>query len=234
MNDAPILAIAGTLCDARLFAELADNLEMRLICADPIEDADLAAASARVLAVAPARFVVMGFSLGGFVALDLLRRAPDRLAGAILISSNARADPVDNAAGRRAQLELARREGMAALIDRLWPGYVAPGAIVRGDLKHCLVAMADSVGIERFAAQTHLAMTRPDSRADLAGFDTPLLIIHGAADALCPADRQHEIVAAAPDATLASIDGAGHFVPLERPDRVAAAINAWRHALVAV
>ena len=222
----PLVLIPGTLCDGRLFDPLLWHLDSRPAQVVIPDRPDAGAMAEAVLASAPPRFVAGGFSLGGFVVLELMRRAPERLAGAILISSNARPDPPENAANRRAQLDLMRRQGARALIDTLWPGYVAGAAQGCAELKGLIIAMAQSVGSDVFAAQTALAIGRPDNRCWLAGCGVPLLVVHGREDRLCPDDRQAEL-ARAPASTLVSIEGAGHFAPLERPAPVAAAIADW-------
>lgn len=220
------ILIPGTLCDARVFEPMKAHLDVEAVDAAPIEHRTTTDAAEAVLAQAPDRFVVAGFSLGGFVALEIMRRAPERLVGAVLIASNANPLAEGQAEARRAEVASARASGMGALIERLWPRYVAPG--MRGDarLRRTILNMAEQVGIERFATQAELAITRPDSREMLSTSRTPLLALCGEIDEINPNDRCRAMSVGA-NARLAELDGVGHFVPLEAPQRAAHAINEW-------
>ncbi len=223
----PIVAIPGMLCDRRLFAPLAQRLGPRLLTSPSIADATVEAAAERVLEHAPGRFVALGFSLGGFVALELMRRVSDRLAGLILMNTNARADAPERAAARRGYIEVARAQGMAALIETFWPTYLGTASYARADLKALIVDMACGTSLQAFAAQTEIALSRPDSRGDLAASNLPLLIVYGGEERVCPEEMQIEMKALRPDAVCAAIPDAGHFTPVEQPDPVAAAISLW-------
>lgn len=221
----PFLCIPGTLCDHRVFDLLVAHLGRDVVHA-PIRESSVEEAAQAALEIAPVRFVAMGFSLGGFVVLEMLRQAPERISAAILISSNAHPDAPENAPGRRAQVDTARREGMASLIGELWPRYVAASALDRTDIYGVIKEMAVAMRVEDFAKQAELAILRPDSRADIPRMKTPLLVLCGAEDALCSIDRYAE-AAASPTATLVVLPGVGHFVPLEATVRAADAIQGW-------
>jgi pimeloyl-ACP methyl ester carboxylesterase len=222
----PLLMLPGTLCDARVFAPLIARLRGCDISVLPVTGADTAEALAHdILAAAPPRFVLVGFSLGGIVALQIAAAAPARVTGLVLIATNARADRPENAPVRRADVAAARARGLTAFVrERLWPRYVArPDAALR----RVILDMAEAVGIEAFAAQTEVAISRADSLPRLAALTMPVLALCGEEDVICPPDLHREIVEAAPCATLHIVPGAGHFVPLEAPDAVAAGITAW-------
>jgi pimeloyl-ACP methyl ester carboxylesterase len=223
----PIVCIPGTLCDARVFAPVLELMQWREVVHAPRLDAgDVGVAAVALLAAAPPRFVVMAFSLGGFVAIEAMRRAPQRVAGAVMISTNAHPDPPANAVARRAQVTMARDEGMDALVDVLWPGYVSPASIARSDLKSTVLAMARSVGPAALAQQAEIAIGRPDCREWAAGQTTPMLVVCGDRDTLCSMER-YQALASSPAATLTVIPGAGHFAPLEAARESAAAIDPW-------
>lgn len=224
----PVLGIPGTLCDGRLFSALPQVRD-----AGRVRDADIGRAAERFAATAPDTFVALGFSLGCFVVMEAMRVVPKRMRGAILISGNARPDVPANASSRRAQVDLARREGAGAVIDGLWNDYVAADAADRGDLRSLLREMADDTPLDDFAAQAELAIGRPDSRLTLRLIDMPTLILHGDEDRLCPVDRQIEMADLAARARRVAIAGAGHFAPIERPAEVAAEIARWLHEIEA-
>lgn len=222
----PLVLLPGTLCDERLFAPLLARLEARTFIILPLDQcADTATMADRLLDRAPARFALLGFSLGGIVALEMAARAPDRIAGLALLDSNARAVPPADHAGRRAAAQV--EPDMRAVVARLWPDYVAASARADDAVRTMVEAMADTLGHATLIRQTEIALTRTDSRPRLAALHMPALIVAGAEDALAPPALQQEIADSLPDATLALIPDAGHFAPLEAPDAVAAQVAAW-------
>lgn len=220
------LLIPGTLCDHRLFAPMLAALDLDARVAPPIDHGSIDEAANAVMPLLDEEAIVIGFSLGGFVALELLRRAPERIAGLVLIASNAQPLQPDNAESRRADVELARAQGMAALIDQLWPHYV--GAARREDrgLRALLIDMALTVGVERFARQTELAISRPDSSETLAAADAPILVLSGDEDGMTSRERYRR-TASGPMTQWIELAEVGHFAPLEAPEACAAAITTW-------
>lgn len=227
---APAVLIPGTLCDGRVFAPILARLDLQAMEIEPISHDNVVDAATHVLATAPQRFVALGFSLGGFVVLELLRQAPDRIVGAALIASNAHPLQPDGAESRRAEVARARAAGMAALIETSWPAYVAVDRLEDATLKQVVVAMAEDVGLERFAAQAELAIGRPDSRATVAQTAIPLLALYGDQDAMSSPERCG-VFANAPRARVVELPGVGHFLPLEAPDPAALALTEWMREL---
>ena len=223
----PLLLVPGTLCDERVFGPMLPLLD-GAVAAPPVAHTDVGEAADALLADAPARFTAAGFSLGGFVVLELLRRAPERLAGAVLIAGNVLPLAPGQAEARRREVALARAEGMGAVVDAYWPRYVAQRR--RGDqaLRRLVGDMAEATGPDRFAAQAELAITRPDGRDTVRGTRVPLLAICGEEDGMCPPERCGAIGGAA---EVAMLPGVGHFIPLEAPDEAARAIREWAEAL---
>lgn len=222
----PALLIPGTLCDMRLFAPMLEHLDLQAVDAGPIAHPSVEAAAEAMLAAAPPRFLAIGFSLGGFVVLEMMRRAPERLSGAVLLSSNAIAMPQGAAQDRRDEVARVRVAGWEKLIDGLWPRYVAAPARDRDDLRALLVDMAEAVGTDRFAAQAEVAISRPDRRDLLATTDMATLLLHGSEDAMSPPERNRALDRS-PSVSLVELAGIGHFLPLEAPERAAAALRDW-------
>lgn len=225
---APLILLPGTWCDERLFAPLVRHLGDREIRVLPVAGATSAHALARaILDAAPAQFVLIGFSLGGIVALEIAAQAPERVLGLGLIATNAREDQL-GAERRRADLALAQDRGIAPfLLDRLWPRYVAPRALEDRALQNLILDMAETLGFGAFAEQTEIAISRADSRPRLPQLSMPVLVLCGAEDQICSPDLHREIAEAAPNATLHLVSDAGHFVLLEAPDQTAALIRVW-------
>ncbi len=225
----PVLLLPGTLCDDRAFAPLIARLAGHDVCTilttGSENTVDLAA---RILAEAPPRFVLIGFSLGGIVGLEVAAQGPSRVAALALIGSTARPDRPQLAAPRRADVADARERGLATvLLEKFWPRYVAAHALNDAALQRMVLAMAETLGIDAFAQQTELIISRADSCPRLKKLTLPLLALCGAEDALCPPLLHEEIAAVAPNATLSIIPGAGHFVLLEAPRQTTDAILAW-------
>lgn len=210
------LWLPGTLCDARVFGEAPSALPGSARHAELVGHSRVEDAAAAVLAIAAERFIAIGFSLGGFVALELLTRAPERIAGIVLVSGNAHPDAPENAPSRRAEVRCARERGMSAHIDGIWPRLVGLASQTKSSTRELLVAMAEGVGAEAFARQAEMNIARPDFRALVAASATPLLVIAGENDQLCPRER-YQTAASGPRSSLTIVPGAGHFLPLEAP-----------------
>ncbi len=222
--------VPGTLCDARVFAPLLARLDVDATHV-PLTGRSVGDAAVALLAAAPPRFIAIGFSLGGSVVLEALRRAPDRLLGAVLIASHGEADPPQAATERARQHALFAARGATALIDDLWPRYdVDVAKTSRTPAVRALVeAMAQGFDLDAYAAQSAIAASRPDRLRD--GFaPVPMLIVGGLFDGLCPPARL-AASAAALDARCTVIDAAGHFLPLEQPDATAGALRDWFEAI---
>lgn len=216
--------IPGTLCDERVFAPLVSELSLvaryvSLTGHDRVESAATA-----ILNVAPAHFVAIGFSLGGFVALEIMRHAPERLAGVILLSGNAHSDDPLNAASRRKEVALARDMGVGAVVSANIERFLGSEASGDPAIVETIAAMAETFGPEELASQAEMNIHRPDFRALTAAPPVPLLVVAGAEDQLCSAERYR---AAAAGGDLVTLTGCGHFVPLEAPHTTAKVIDRW-------
>ncbi len=228
---APLLLLPGTLCDGAVFGPALDLVptappERRQVVS-LIGESTVEAAAARILADAPEHFALLGFSLGGIVALAVAAAAPERVLGLGLVDSNARNVREEDRPGRRAEAFLGVSDVERHVGQTLWPRYVA--AMARGEeaLRRAVVDMALRVGSQALMDQVDMALSRPDSKPHLAALSMPSLVMAGAEDALCPPEMQLEIALALPSATLALIPDAGHFLLLEQPAAAASNIAAW-------
>ena len=227
MSEQPLVLLPGSLCDARLFAPLIERLpgvEVRVV---PLEGAgtvpELAAA---LLEELPPRFALLGFSLGGIVALEIAARAPERVSRVALIDTTPRPDPPANDAVRRAAVERAAVMGIGPFVaEVLCPHYFAEGA--PAELIALAAAMAESLGLDAMRRHTELAIHRADSRPRLGAIAVPTLVLCGAEDRLCPPDLHLAMAEAIRRSTLVVVPGAGHFAPVEAPDATARAVAAW-------
>jgi pimeloyl-ACP methyl ester carboxylesterase/predicted ester cyclase len=224
----PVVFLPGTVCDARLFEPLVAATGISDWTLGPMSGGKTAVEQACiVLAEAPNRFALVGFSLGGIVALEIIAQAPERVIALALIDTTPRPDPPTNARARRKTLETARSEGMEGYILDAWDKLVSPDNRLDTTLRETIVAMARDSGVDVLASQTEIAIHRADSRKRLADISVPTLIIVGADDAVCPIAAHQEIAAGIPGARLITIAGAGHFSPLEKPQALASHMLEW-------
>jgi pimeloyl-ACP methyl ester carboxylesterase len=218
--------IPGLLATPRLYAEQIPALWAfgPVTVADHTRDATVAAIARRILSSAPQRFVLIGLSMGGYISLEIMRQAPERVAQLALLDTSARPDTPEQSARRRELVALARAGQMGDIADTLYPSLVAPQRADDVGLRHIVRVMAEEVGAEAFARQQSAIIGRPDSRPNLSSIRCPTLVLVGEHDALTPPDRAQEMAAAIAGSRLAVIPGSGHLSTLERPNEVSAAL----------
>jgi pimeloyl-ACP methyl ester carboxylesterase len=228
----PLVLLPGMLGSARVFADVVPALGDAVRCRPLRIDLDetVADAAESVLAAAPARFALAGHSLGGIVALAMCRLAPQRIARLALLNSSARPPSAEQLAAwaqLRQRTENGQFEAVVAEQAEANIGDQQPG---RDRLVRRWSDIAADVGPEGLLRQLSMQASREDSRTWLEHIDVPTLVLSGAADRVCPPELQAEIVAAVPDATHVTIDGAGHMAVLDHPAEVAAALWRWLEA----
>lgn len=226
----PLVLLPGTLCDETLWSPMLAHGGAWAARARPLplEGRSVAEAIERLSPRLPRRFAVAGFSLGAIVALALARQMPDRVAALCLIAGNGRAVPPGEIPARRDALRLAGDLGLGHYVrTHLWPRYVADAALGDARMREHIVAMAERAGMDRYADQIEIAIHRSDSLPALPGLTQPALIVGGAQDAINPPAMQRELAAGIPGGRLLMVPHAGHFVPLEAPGELAAAMTGW-------
>jgi pimeloyl-ACP methyl ester carboxylesterase len=227
----PLVLLPGLLCDRRLFGPQLPALEAggrRVLVPDLTGEGTVEALAARVLAEAPpGPFALCGLSMGGYVAQEIVRQAPERVARLALLDTRARADSPEETARRRGLIELAERGEFRGVTPRLLPLLVHRDRLADGALTGLVQAMAASVGKDAFLRQQRAIMARRDYRPLLPAIRVPTLVLCGREDAITPPEMHHEMAAAVPDATLVVLPNCGHLAPLERPGAVAAQLAAW-------
>jgi len=221
-----LLLLPGTLCDERLFAHQRRALRLMVrIEVGNLHTLDQPAAwVARLLERLPPRFSVAGFSLGGLLALEILRQAPSRVERLALVASNARGASLR---GQRRSAQLWRRwriGGPQGVMKDALPQYFAK----RAQRHHRLVAdMARRTPGAAAKAQFQWAAARPEGHSVLAGFTGPLCVVSGMRDKLCPHAWQQEIATLKPHAQWTALPRVGHFLPLEAPAPLSRALAQW-------
>lgn len=225
----PLVLVPGMRCDARIFApQIAAFSGTRPLHLAPIAGHDSVAELARaVLSHAPPSFALAGLSMGGIVAMEILRQCPERLAGIALLDTNPLAETPEVAARRGPQMARVAAGGLDALIEGdMAPAYFADGTDATPLVALCR-AMAGALGPEVFARQSRALIARPDQTTTLRDAALPALILCGAQDRLCPVSRHRPMAELMPGAALAIIDEAGHLPTLKRPTETTAAIARW-------
>ena len=228
MSD-PLLLLPGMMCDARLFlpqiVALSSDTSVQVA---PMTQGDSVETIARnVLAAAPDRFALAGLSMGGIVAMEVLRLAPKRISRLMLMDTNCQSEMPNVAAAREPQIVGAKAGRLAEIMrDEMKPNYLAPGP-QRIDVLNTVMQMALDLGPEVFVRQSRALQRRPDQQATLRKAKTPALIVCGEHDALCPI-RRHEFMAhLMPNAQLEIIADAGHLPTLEQPNAVTELMRRW-------
>ena len=205
-------------------AGLAAHAEIRI--ADITSQASTVAMAHAVLAGAPPRFALAGFSLGGYVALEVLRLAAPRITGLALISSSARPEHPDAVPGREKMIALALRD-FQRMLAGMRPFMLAAVNLGNAGLNARLDEMMVAVGAASFVRQSRAVIERADSRALLGGISCPTLVACGREDRVTPPALSEEMAAAIPNARLELIDNAAHMLPMEAPDTLTRLLARW-------
>jgi pimeloyl-ACP methyl ester carboxylesterase len=229
----PLLLLPGQLCDERLWRDPATALaDIALpIFGDLTQDDSIATMAERVLSAAPPEFALAGLSMGGYVALEIMRQDPERVLRLALLDTSARPDNAARAEQRRADmttLGLIEKGGgrFAGITPRLLPRFIHPSRL-NSPVAQDVMAMTERVGREVYLRQQHAILTRPDARDALPGIAVPTLIGVGDSDRTTPPLLAKEIQAAIPGAKLHVFRDCGHLPPMEVPDDTAAVLRAW-------
>ena len=219
----PAVLLPGTLCDGRAFGILPDRLAAPAIL-DHSAFQDARAAAAALLGSVPPGSLGIAFSLGSWVLLEMLRLDPARFGAILLVSGNAHPDVPDNAAARRERVSAARVLGFELLFAEEWPAMLGRAERDDGARRALIIAMAEQCGHDCHARQAEMNITRPDHRALALAAPVPIHVVAGADDGLCPRAR-YEAAAAGQASSLTIIEGAGHYLPIEAPEALAALVK---------
>ena len=223
-----LVLLPGLICDARLWRDAIASLGdgVRPMIADLTQDDSIAAMAARTLAAAPARFALAGLSMGGYVALEIMRQAPQRVTHLALLDTTAQADDAARLAKRRAGIESIKLGRFIGVSTALLESLVAPqrlGTPLAAEVQ----AMSERVGQEAYIRQQTAIMGRIDSRPGLGKIAVPTLVGVGELDILTPPALSQEIAAGIAGAELVTFADSGHLSTMEQPEAVARALQVW-------
>ncbi len=225
----PIVLLPGLLTSPRLYAGQLPALWRfgPVTIADNTSASTVGGMASRILATAPPRFALAGLSMGGYLAMEIMRQAPQRVAKLALLDTSARPDTAAQSERRQAQIAKTRAGNFGEVVAEQWPLYVSPAARGNQALQAVVRLMAGEAGPDAFIRQQQALIARPDSRPHLAAISCPTLVLVGDSDLLTPPELSGEIADGIPGARLVTIPGSGHLSTLEQPGLVSAALTEW-------
>ncbi len=229
MASEALVLVPGLNCTRALFGPQIEALgaERPIMVADHTGDDTVQAIAARLLSAAPERFALAGLSMGSYVALAVMRQAPERVTRLGLLDTNARGDVPAARQNREELIALAQAGRFAEVHDALWPRLVHPDRGRDTALESTVRTMMLDIGPAAFVRQQRAIMTRPDSRDLLARVDIPTLVLVGEDDILTPPEQAREMANLMTGASLLTVPHCGHLSSLERPDAVTEALRGW-------
>lgn len=221
----PLVLIPGFMLDETLWDEVVAELpkDLPIIRASLTHGDTIQAMARAILARAPARFIAVGFSLGGYVARAITEAAPERIAGLVLVGSSLRSDTATTRAAKLTAINAMASGSFHGLSRKTIAQTLHPGGSNREQWVDRLQAMSKNLGFEQFKIQSSLDRDKITRRA----VTSPTLIIASAEDPLRPLEETRELHAAFPDADCELIHGIGHMIPLEAPQALAEKLTAF-------
>ncbi|WP_299742866.1 alpha/beta fold hydrolase [uncultured Tateyamaria sp.] len=225
----PLVFLPGMMCDARLFGpQIAELSSEFSVMVSPVTRGErIEEIASGLLDELPQRFALAGLSMGGIVAMEILRRAPDRVTRLALMDTNPLAETPQVAAAREPQIVRVRTGRMDEVMrDEMKPNYLAPGPY-RNEILDLVMDMASALGPEVFVRQSRALQRRRDQQGTLRKCKVPTLVLCGAHDELCPVKRHTFMAELIPGAELKVLDDAGHLPTLEMPAETTQALRDW-------
>jgi pimeloyl-ACP methyl ester carboxylesterase len=229
-NRVPLILVPGLLCDDALWRHqvegLADIADIRVAHQHTRYDSMAEIADA-ILNDAPPRFALAGLSMGGYIAMELIDRAPDRVERLALLDTRAGEDLPEQVSQKYEFIEQVKAGGFEEVVDRLVSLFVHPDRFSDNTLIYQVKAMTHRVGPESFIRQQHALLSRRDHLANLPNISCPTTIICGRQDQLTPLELSIEMADNIPGSDLAVIENCGHLTTMERPEEVNDTMRKW-------
>ena len=221
--------IPGLICSADLFAAQLAGLDHPVAprLADTLGRDSLAGMAAAALDSTDGMVVPVGLSMGGYVALEMVRQAPERVRGVGLLSTAYGTDTDERRAQREATIRMAQSDSFRGVTRHLLKSFLSPAAMQDDALVARVIAMAESVGRENFVRQQQAIMGRRGQADTLRGLKVPALVLCGSLDTLTPPQISEEMADLAPDAELVILPDVGHLSTMEAPGAVTACLNGF-------
>jgi pimeloyl-ACP methyl ester carboxylesterase len=230
----PLLLVPGLASSARIYAPVLPALWRfgPVMVANHIRDDSMAAIARRVLSEAPPRFALAGHSMGGYIALEIMRQAPERVLRLALINTQARPDTPEATQRRRVLMERAKRGELRAAREEMFPELVHPSRRDDSDIRRLVHEQGDDVGVEGYLRQQAAIIARVDSRPTLATIKCPTLVLTGDQDNTIPNAFSKEMADGIAGAKLVVLANCGHLPQPEQPEATAQALTGWLQSQV--
>ena len=221
--------IPGLLCTADLYtAQLThfDHVKKPYKVADTTQDDSIAAMATRALAMTDGLLLPVGLSMGGYVAMEMARRAPERIAGMALLNTSCQIDSAVQRRQREQAISLAHSDRFKGVTRHLLPRLLSPDAINDPHIANRVLKMADDVGRQTFIQQQMAILGRQEQKDMLRAFTQPMLILCGTLDVLTPPKLSEDMAALCPHADYRLLNGIGHLSSMEAESAVTNALQA--------
>ena len=216
--------IPGLLCTDWLFHPQVDILPGDAVFCDTLKHDTIAEMAESALTQITGPLVPIGLSMGGYVALEMARRAPDRISAMALFSTSCCIDNLDQRTAREQAIKLSEQDGFRGITRHFLAKFLSPQAMADASLVDGVLQMAAEVGCTTFARQQKAILTRRAQHAVLKEFLPPLLIVCGMNDRVTPPHLSQEMAALAPHADLRLLPDVGHLSTLEAPQECRSAL----------
>ena len=224
-----LVLLPGLLNTRRVFEQQIEALSDIADCVVPElwQHDTMGAMAEAALALAPPRFALLGFSMGGYVAFEVLRRAGERVERLALMDTQATPDSPESTKRRRALLDQTRVGRFRGVQRTLLPQLLHPRHIDDAAITQPIFDMAEEIGADGFVREQRAIIDRADSRHMLVDIDVPTVVIVGRQDQVTPLPRSEEMAADIANSRLVVLEECGHMSPLEKPAEVTAALRRW-------
>lgn len=229
MPSSPLVLLPGLLNTRRVYEHQVEALQdiADITIPELWQDDTIGAMADAVLAAAPPRFALGGFSMGGYVAFEIFRRAPERVERIALIDTQAAPDSAETRTRRQAFIEQTRLGRFHGVHPTLLPQIIHPTRLKDTAVTQPILDMAKEIGADGFVRQQQAILSRADSRPLLVEIEVPAVVIVGRQDMATPLPCSQEMAADIANAQLVILEECGHVSPLERPAEVSAALRRW-------
>lgn len=230
----PLLLVPGLASSARIYAPVIPALWRfgPVMVANHIRDDSMAAIARRVLGEAPPRFALAGHSMGGYIALEIMRQAPERVLRLALINTQARPDTAEATQRRRGLMERAKRGELRAAREEMFPELVHPSRRDDADIRRLVHEQGDDVGVDGYLRQQTAIIARVDSRPTLATIKCRTLVLTGDQDNTIPNAFSKEMADGIAGAKLVVLANCGHLPQPEQPAATVQALTEWLQSQV--
>lgn len=229
MPRSPLVLLPGLLNTRRVYEHQVEALQdiADIVVPELWHDDTIDAMAETALAAAPPTFALCGFSMGGYVAFEIFRRAPTRVERIALIDTQAAPDSPESRTRRQAFIEQTRLGRFHGVHPTLLPQIIHPSRLKDAAVTQPILDMAKEIGGDGFVRQQQAILGRPDSRPLLVEIEVPAVVIVGRQDMATPLPRSQQMAADIANAQLVILEECGHVSPLERPAEVSAALRRW-------